>query len=92
MKNTSATGNVGLLDEYAFNFTVITPSNSAKNPLPLQIKLSGHCFGRNLNKIILSQVKGNTSLIKTQIWQLFGVNITQPSSAKTVIFHFFLVN
>lgn len=74
---------MGLLDQNEFNFTVLAPSNSPKNPLPLQIKIGGHCFGRNLN-IILNQVKGNAGLVKTQVWQTKGQNVTQPPTNKTV--------
>ena len=76
-------GNVGLLDQNEFNFTVLTSSNSSKNPLPLQIKLSGHCFGKNLN-IILNQVTDIRSLIKSKVWQVAGLNITQPNLTRIV--------
>ena len=77
--------NVGLLSQNEFNFTVLTPSpNSDLNPLPLQIKLGGYCFGRNLN-VILSRVKGNSSLIKSQVWKAVYEDVSQPSTFKTVI-------
>ena len=80
-----APGYVGLLNHNEFNFTVLSPSNSSKNPLPLEIKLGGYCFGRNLN-IILTQTNGINSLIKSQIWQADRNinNLTQPPSFQTV--------
>ena len=79
----SAAGATGMLDKSQFNFTVLTPSNSSKNPLPLQIKIGGYCFGQNLN-IILSQVTGNSSLVKSQVWQ-GGKTLNQPATANTVV-------
>lgn len=73
-----------MLDQYQFNFTVLTPSKSKKNPLPLQIKIGGYCFGKNLD-IIISQVRGYGSLIKTKIWH-GGNKLTQPATANTVIY------
>jgi hypothetical protein len=75
-----------LLDKSAFNFTVLTPSNSSKNPLPLQIKIGGNCFGKNLN-IILTQVV-NSSFIQSQVWTNNGKNISQLPSAQTVFIYF----
>lgn len=77
-------GYVGLLDRYGFNFTVLTPSNSSRNPLPLQIKLGGYLMGRNLNAIVLSQITGNSSFIKSQAWNAAGDKIKKESSAQTV--------
>ena len=83
----SAAGATGMLDKSQFNFTVLTPSNSSKNPLPLQIKIGGYCFGKNLD-IIISQVEGNSSLVKSQVWQRTQsqAGISAPPTANTVIF------
>ena len=70
-----------MLDKNDFNFSVITPSNSSNNPLPLEIKIGGYCFGKNLNIILTQVVK--SSFIKSQVWT-GGKNISQPPSAQTV--------
>ena len=74
-------GVVGLLDNDEFNFTAIELSNSSKNPLPLKIKIGGHCFGTNLN-IILNRVTDFRSKIKTQVWT---DNLIPATSEQTVI-------
>ncbi len=83
------TGNVGILDQNGFNFTVLKSSKSSKDPLPLSIKVAGYCFGQNLN-IILNKITGNISLVRSQAWNASGANITQPPSYRTVFIFFFL--
>ncbi len=78
---------VGILDQNGFNFTVLTPSNSPKDPLPLKIKVGGNLFGQNLD-IILNKITGNISLVRSQAWILSGANITQPPSYRTVFIFF----
>jgi hypothetical protein len=78
----------GILDQNGFNFTVLTPSNSSKNPLPISIQIGGYCFGKNLD-IIISQVDGNNSFIKSKIWQQ-GKKLSNPPIANTVIIRSFI--
>ena len=84
---TTSESSTGMLDNNQFNYTILTPSNSSKNPLPLQIKIGGYCFGKNLD-IIISQVEGNSSLVKSQVWQRTQsqAGISAPPTANTVIF------
>ena len=77
----STKGVVGLLNNDEFNFTALVLSNSSTNPLPLKIKIGGHCFGTNLN-IILNRVTDFRSQVKTQIWT---ENLTPATSERTVI-------
>lgn len=83
------TGKAGLLDQNAFNFTTLVPSNSSTNPLPLQIKIGGRCFGTNLN-IILYQVQGNIALVKSKVFSQTGknLNLTKPSTTNPVFILF----
>ena len=74
-------GVVGLLNNDEFNFTAIELSNSLINPLPLKIKIGGHCFGTNLD-ITLNRVTDFRSQVKTQIWT---DDLTPANSERTVI-------
>lgn len=90
LKNDSANLNVGLLDHDQFNFTVLTSSNSSKNPLPKQIKVGGHCFGKNLD-IILTQIEGNSSYIKSEVWKIDGETLDHPPSNKIVAYFIWIL-
>jgi hypothetical protein len=84
LKNKTSTGVVGLLDQNGFNFTSLVPSNSSTNPLPLKIKIGGYLFGNNLD-IIISQVTGLRSKVKSNVWEA-AQNISESSTSNLVSF------
>ncbi len=84
MKNTTSAGVVGLLDQNGFNFTSLVPSSSSTNPLPLKIRIGGYLFGTNLD-IIISQVTGVRSNVKSNVWEATQ-NISESSTSKLVSF------
>ena len=81
---------MGLLNQSAFNFTTLIPSNSSKSPLPQAILVQVHILGKNLN-FQLIQLSSKTSLIDPQVYQkskLQRNNITwsvKPMSSKKIV-------